>query len=262
MPVKTIYHPTREALSFGRLREKVRSPRLRLKNYLMRALPTPPDTIDYTAKAAVSLHDILGNDIAGNCTIAAALHINEAVLANAGQDVGPEFNATAAKSIYFRLTGGQDSGLESVDVLNQWQNAGLFPNGTHKIAGYVAINPLDEEEIKTAIWLFENLYFGCELPDNWIDPVPQEGFSWNLGGNANPDNGHAFCGLGYDGGVIVNSWGMHGKISFAAIAYYCSAAQGGEVLTVLSLDALDKATGRAPNGFDWSQLTADLASFN
>ncbi len=42
----------------------------------------------------------------------------------------------------------------------------------HKIAGWMAVNAADPHEYRTALWLFENLYFGIELPDAWINPMP------------------------------------------------------------------------------------------
>ncbi len=37
-------------------------------------------------------------------------------------------------------------------------------------------------------------------------------------------------------------------------------ASHGEVYTVVSTDGINKASQKAPNGFDWSQLTADFDS--
>jgi len=39
-----------------------------------------------------------------------------------------------------------------------------------------------------------------------------------------------------------------------------SRASHGEVYTVVSQDGINKATQKAPNGFDWSQLIADFDS--
>jgi hypothetical protein len=53
---------------------------------------------------------------------------------------------------------------------------------------------------------------------------------------------------------------MIGMITPAAIAEYTSAQNGGEMYAVLSKEAIHRATGKAPNGFDFDQLDADLTS--
>ena len=51
----------------------------------------------------------------------------------------------------------------------------------------------------------------------------QPGFVWDVAGPANPDNGHCFVGVGYtDIGVVIDSWGMLGTITWAAIAAYAT----------------------------------------
>ena len=116
--------------------------------------------------------------------------------------------------------------------------------------------------MKTALWLMENLYFGVELPDKWINPMPAaSGFVWDVAGTADPSNGHCFVGVGYnEKGVQIDTWGMIGTITWAAVAEYASTVGSGELYTVLGPDGIAKASGKAPNGFDWSQLLADFDS--
>jgi hypothetical protein len=265
MLVKTFEHPTLDSIALGRNPLLVRRPTLHLKNYLLRALPAPPDDADYSVAAPEPLHDILGNNTNGCCTIAGAYHISQAILSSAGSLVNDKvFTTENCLSEYYRLTGGADTGLQEDDVLAYWQSVGLM--GTYKIAGKIAVNPKDEVEIKTALWLFENLYFGMFLPDSWVGPPPRgDGFTWALAGPPNPDNGHAFVGVGYRGGngagIKIDTWGMFGNMTFPAISFYCSSLNGGQLFSILSEDAIDRATGRAPNGFDFSQLKADLQAF-
>ena len=49
---------------------------------------------------------------------------------------------------------------------------------------------------------------------------------------------------------------------FSALGYYCNPAQGGQLFCVLSQEAIDVATSKAPNGFAASQLLADLQMFS
>lgn len=154
-----------------------------------------------------------------------------------------------------------DNGCDEVTALNYWQQNGA-PAGSHQIAGWLAVNAADPIEYRSALWLFENLYFGMELPDAWISPFPSaSAFVWDAAGAPDPNNGHCVVGVGYDAqGIQVDSWGMIGTVTDAAVAQYASEANGGALYTVLSLDAISKAQQKAPNGFDWSQLVADFDS--
>jgi hypothetical protein len=54
---------------------------------------------------------------------------------------------------------------------------------------------------------------------------------------------------------------MLGSMSDAAVAMYASPAASGELYTVLSDEIMIRATQKAPTGFDFEQLEADLAAF-
>ena len=72
---------------------------------------------------------------------------------------------------------------------------------------------------------------------------------------ADPEAGHAFCGVGYNSaGVIIDTWGMLGLMTWAAIAKY------GSVYAVLGQDAINRGSLLAPNGFNWTQLVSDFQS--
>ncbi len=264
--VKSIIHPvTGQSFKLGRRRPIARGSRLKLRNYLLKNFPIAPAAVDYSVKPAAFLAEILGNDTLGDCTAAGAFHIGGTLLANAGAAI--PFSQADAIKFYSATTGympgdeSTDQGGDETDVLNYWQSTGLLPNA-HKITGWVAVDGTNEDEVKAALWLFENLYFGVELPDAWVNPMPgSSGFVWNVAGNADPENGHCFAGVAYDElGVQIDTWGMIGTITWPAIAEYCSTALQGELYAVLGPDAIDKATAKAPNGFDTSQLLADLDS--
>jgi hypothetical protein len=122
--------------------------------------------------------------------------------------------------------------------LNYRENHGA-PVGSHKIAGCLAVNGNDATEVRTALWLFENLYFG-----------------WNC-----RTTEALRCRRGYTAqGVVIDSWGMTGLITDAAIAKYATTSANGALHTVVSQDGLNKAMQKAPAGFDWSQLVADFDS--
>ena len=267
MPIKTVQsHDRRHSFRLGRKRPVARGPRLSLKNYLMRSLPAPPATIDYADKAAQALAQVYGNDTLGDCVIAGIAHLVGVFTGGAGP--APDIYTQDQIIALYSAIGGYnpndpstDQGCDEQTALNYWQDKGA-PAGSHNIAGWVAVDSSDPVEYRAALWLFENLYFGIELPDAWINPIPNaSGFTWDAAGAADPNNGHCVVGIGYtQAGVTIATWGMTGLITDAAIKQYATHDAGGELYTVISQDALIKAVAKAPNGFDWSQLVADFDS--
>ena len=264
-PVRSFVQPgTGKTLKLGRHVPKVIYPHLHMHNYVKRTMPAPPASVNYSIAASSWLENILGNDDLGDCLDAAAFHIGGVLLANAGQpipfalsDVVKFYSATAG---YVPGDASTDLGGTWQQTLAYWQSTGLTP-GAHQIDGYVSVNPADIEECQTAMWLFENLAIGMSLPDDYVNPMPSaSGFIWDKAGPPNPQNGHAVCGIASTTttGVIIDSWGMKGLMTWAAIAKYCVPANGGELYTAFSRDAINNAMGVAPNGFDWTDLDADL----
>lgn len=260
--IKSVHSPHHQGpVKFGR-RPPTQRPKVHLKSYL-RALPTPPATSDYSARAGVVLSDVMLNDRLGDCVIAAGYHVVGLETGNAGNT----FHATQQQIVAdYSAIGGYDpnnsdatdQGCDIPTALRYWQTHGMA-NGT-KIIGAVAIDPADKVEIMLAMYLFENLYFGVALPDQWISPFPSgPGFKWDVAGPADPSNGHAFMGVGHDSiGVHIDSWGMLGVVTYAAIAKYCSAISGGELHALLTPDQLAKGVSKAPNGVDWQAIVSDF----
>ncbi len=250
----------------GRKRPIARCPRLSLRNYLTRRTPPPPAACDYTKAASTALANIYGNDTLGDCVIAGIAHLVGVLTANAGDQF--VFSNDQIVALYSAIGGyvpgdsSTDNGCDEQTALNYWENHGAPAGSTHKIAGWLAVDATDLTEVRTALWLFENLVFGIELPDAWINPMPSApGFTWDAAGDPDPNNGHCVVGVGYNAdGVVIDSWGMTGLVTNAAVSQYAGKAAGGELYTVVSQDGLNKATKKAPAGFDWSQLIADFDS--
>lgn len=236
-------------------------------------LPTPPDAISYALRATAPLSQMYLNDELGDCVIACMAHAVGVFTANAG---GPPdvYTNTQVIAMYSAISGydpnaklvdGEnptDNGCDERTAMAYWQAQGA-PAGSNKIAGWVSIDGSNITRVKTALWLFENLVFGVELPDKWIDPVPgKAGFLWDVAGPPDEDNGHCFLGVGYDQqGVIIDSWGILGKVTWQAVAKYATTSGSGELYAVLSPQVIVKAMAKAPNGFDWAALQADFAGF-
>jgi hypothetical protein len=259
--IKSVFAPhLGRDVKFGR-RRSFRGPRLSLKNYITGTLPPPPATSDYTPKALSALKNVYLNDSLGDCVIAAGYHYEATVTGNAGN----LFTATQAQIVNdYGAIGGYVAGDPSTDqgcdvqtALNYWLNRG-FANGT-KLVGHISVDPTNVSELQQAMFLFENLYFGVELPDSWINPFPSaDGFVWDKD-VPNPSNGHAFLGVGHDSnGIKIDSWGLFGTMTYKAIASLCSSSSGGDLDVLISTDMIAKGQTKAPNGVAWRDLILDF----
>ena len=254
-------------IKFGRHRPDPNSVKLRFRDYLKAALPTPPASVDYTSKATAALASIYLNDSLGDCVIAGGYHYLGGITGNA--DGGQPFVATNAQitSDYTAIGGyvpgnpSTDQGCDEQTALNYWQSNG-FANGV-KLNCWMAVDATNQVEVQQALYLFENLFFGVDLPDAWISPFPSSsGFTWGVAGAADQNNGHCFVGLGYDAtGIKIDSWGLLGTVTYQAVAQYAASANGGELYVLVSDAMLIKATAKAPNGLDWPTLAADADAF-
>ena len=262
MTLKTLHsqlHGT--TVKMGRKRPVAVGPHFRFCNYMRMTLPAAPATADYSAPAAAVLSDVMGNDQLGDCVIAGGYHVTGVESANAGA----MFHATQAQIIkdYSAIGGyvpgdaGTDQGCDEPTALNYWTQHG-FANGT-KLLGWLALDATNRNELMQALYLFENLFFGIELPDAWVSPYPSgNGFIWDAG-TPDPHNGHAVIGYGYDArGVLISSWGMTGVLTWAAIAALCTQQSGGAVYVLVTPDQLAKGQNKTPNGVAWTDLIVDF----
>lgn len=230
-------------------------------------LPAPPATCSYAPKAAGALKQMYLNDQLGDCVIAGIAHLVGVFSGNAGMPT-VQFTPAQITTLYSAIGGyvpgdsSTDNGCDERTAFAYWQQCGA-PAGSNKITGWVSIDGTDPVKVRQALWLFENLVFGVELPDAWIDPGPNgPGFVWDVAGAPDPDNGHCFVGVGYDQtGVTIDTWGMLGKITNPAIANYATAGGSGELYAVITPAVIARATAKAPNGYDWAQLQQDFEAF-
>ncbi len=231
-------------------------------------LPSPPASTNYygemDADGKAFLKNILGNDVSGSCTCAAAYHYNGGMIDLAGRSI--PFVSKNCTDLYKKLSGWNgveddpsDTGLDEHEVLRYWQATGIPDNNgaLHKIAGDMGVTPA---YAKVACWLFGGLYIAMSLPDAWVDPMPEaDGFVWDAAGDGNQDNGHAFLSYDFNAtGLLIDSWGMLGTMTWAAVNKYINAQQGGAMYAILTQDSVREATQLAPSGFNFAELQADL----
>lgn len=266
--IKTIQTPNHplgvKQVMFGRKRPPahLRTGYRTMARY-MAALPTPPVSFDYASLCATAEANILANDTLGDCTSAGAGHLIDIFTAGGGSPVS--ITAAEAIAFYSQSTGyvpgdpSTDQGGDEVTVLTSWQQKGYDGKGGHAIAGFVAVDPTNQAQLNAACYYLGGLYFGLELPDTYVNPFPSaNGFVWGTG-TPDPNNGHCIVGVGASPqGILINSWGLIGTLTYAAIAELCSDANGGQVFAVVSPEWVNKMKGDSPSGLDWAQLVADF----
>ncbi len=221
----------------------------------------PPPTCDYSPAAMSSLGNILGNADLGDCVIAMGYHAQGVFTGNAGQCFVPSMQQIiadyAAIGGYVPGNPATDNGCDETVAMKYWTDHG-FANGD-RLVGAILIPANDPNLVRQCIWLFENVGFGCELPDQAIHPMPHApGFTWDVAGAPNPDNGHAFLGYGYGPGAIkIDTWGLiPGMVTDGFVAKYATQSANGNLWAMLSRMMLVAAQQKAPNGADWATIVS------
>jgi len=233
------------ALKLGRL-PAVRPGALKdLDVYATGPLPTPPPTVE-VPKAP---YPIDGNATYGDCTMAAVAHYISAWNAEvAERDSVPSEEAIVSE--YFKLTGGEDSGLNENFVLSTWYNSGLFGE---KIAGYAPVNPKDLLQLHQSVAFYGGCYLGIECPESAQEQFSR-GEEWTYVEGSPILGGHAVVALGYGphGGLHVATWGGIAVLSASFLAHFLD-----EAWVVLPHQFVESKKDAL--GLDLAALQSDLA---
>ena len=237
---------------FGKHPPKLDYRTLRFKNYLTKAIAPPPPAYNVLtsvyAKLKVNDPSVLfpmdGNDTLGDCTCAALAHAITTYHGLVGNDdVMPK--ASVVK-LYTHLTGGPDTGLNELDVLNYWRKNKVTGD---KILAYVSVDPKNHGHVQQAIQMFGGVYLGFQVQQNAVQDFDAHK-PWTPGPLTN--DGHAVYAVAYDqNGVTVLTWGNTQQGTWA---WWDECVD--EAYAILPPQAAKP--GFAP-GFDFAQLQADLA---
>lgn len=223
---------------------------LRFKNYVKAGLAAPPSSFNVLTDVygklktndPTKLFPMDGNDQYGDCTIAALGH---AITIYEGK-VGKKhiMNTKEALKVYFHLSGGVDSGLNELDVLNYWRQTKV---STEKILAFASIDPKNHTHIQQAIQLLGGVYLGfqvqanCEQEFNARQP-------WTPGPLTR--DGHAVLAVAYDQKELtVLTWG---NTQQATWEWWDECVD--EAYAILP----QEATNPAYAGIDLAQLKQDL----
>ncbi len=228
---------------------------LHLANYLTNALK-PPARRRWSTK--VTNLGMMLNDSLGCCTIAAKGHLVQTWTANAGtQVIVPD---SAILKGYEQACGyvpgddSTDNGGNMIAVLNYFRQTGI---GGHKLFAYVALEPRNKTHIELGVDLLGGCDLGLALP---VSAQKQDVWSVPAGGPVGDGapgswGGHDVPIIDYGPvGPTCITWGKKKTMTWAFFYTYVDEAYG-----LLSTDWSD-GTRKAPNGFEFAALQADLAS--
>jgi hypothetical protein len=143
----------------------------------------------------------------GDCTIAAVAHADTVYHGLISKK--HIMTEKAVEKVYFHLSGGIDSGLVELDVLNYWRQHGI---GGNKIIAYVSIDRKNQTNIKQAIHLFGGVYLGFHVQQNCESDF-DAGKPWTPGRLTK--HAHAVYAVGYDSQQLtVLTWGNTQKATW------------------------------------------------
>src|SRR5262249_31163952 len=112
--------------------------------------------------------------------------------------------------LYEKLTGGPDTGLNELDVLNYWRK---HPAAGDTIRAYVSVHPKNHTHVEQAIELFGGVYLGFQVQENCIQEFEARQ-PWTPGKLT--QDGHAVFAVAYDQwGVTVLTWGNTQQATWA-----------------------------------------------
>lgn len=246
-------------VKLGKLAPKLDPRTLKFAKYATAELPAAPDTLDLSTKVAT--FPMLANDQFGDCTCAAAGHMEEVWTSFTTPYVPTDaealdfYWATANPPVKPCPPGGDgDTGRVELDVLKVWKGSG-FGDEKRKISAFASVNVKNVTEVKQGAWLFGGLYIGVALPVSaqtqkvW-DVVADAGAN----GEAGSWGGHAINVVAYDDKTVtVVTWGALLQMTWAFWNEYVD-----EAYAILTSEWIE-ANGDSPTGFDLASLQSDLA---
>jgi hypothetical protein len=230
---------------------------LQMASYLDHTLlPPTPKAISWASKCAADFGMML-NDQIGDCTCATAGHMIQVWTANESAEITLTDDdiqrAYEEAGHYDPRDPTTDQGAVELDVLNYWRKTGI---GGHQIGAYAALEPdgIHARHVRNAIHLFGGVYSGFALP-----ATAQGQAIWSVVPHAGPDGdpgswgGHAVPLVAYDPHwVWCITWGKLQRMTWAFVGKYMD-----EAYACISADWV--SGGKAPSGFDYAALQADLA---
>jgi len=231
----------------------------KLANYIdTTALPKPPTFFGHEEAIGSNLWQMLGNDNYGDCVWAGAAH--ETMLWNKERNQSVTFNDKSVLSDYSAVTGfnpndpNSDQGTDMQEAASYRRKTGVLDaNGKrHKVAAYLAIKPGDLTEHYIAMYLFGAVGIGIEFPQSAMNQFNQ-GKAWSVVKGSPIEGGHYIPLVAHRSNLICVTWGRLEHMTLAFFEKY-----NDESIAYVSEEIL--TSGKSPEGFNLTQLKADLAA--
>jgi len=186
-----------------------------------------------------------GNDVEGSCTICGRAHALTLFHGFIGKKLIP--TAAQVHKRYRHLTGGEDTGLNMLDVLNDWRKS---PFDREILKAFAKLDPKNHGHVKQAIAYFGCVYLGFQCQQNVIKDF-DAGKTWTPGKLT--EDGHCVVAAGYDPDrVAMLTWGA---VQTGVWDWWDECVD--EAYVLLPSEATHK--GFAP-GFDFKTLQTDLSA--
>jgi len=249
--------------------------KLSLGDYLLPSLLPPLPSGDFGHQSLVTTWGMLGNGFdphnppyapngVGDCAIAGPYHAQQLWTAEGKRQFSVDTDCVLRT--YAEVTGYDpaqydpatdnnptDQGSNCQDVAQYWRTTGLTDaaGNVHKIDSYVAIEPGNWQELLYALYLFDGVGIGVNLPSQWMKATGA-GEPWDAVDEPDIEGGHFILGVGYvDGCLNVVTWGQQQLVTRAGYEQF-----NDETWIYLSKDKL--VNGKTLDGFDIHQLIADM----
>lgn len=257
--MKTVSSPVVGPIRFvprDLLRRKVRHGRQFCSPLYLRALaaqvPNPPLTFNWRVLGSgVKLPlPMYGNNIYGDCYYTAACHLTQLWTGNNGLEASFDVNAVVQR--YITLSRG-DNGLGDDQIIPEFEQGIVGPNGKYKIVDDMTINPADDASIKLAIWTFGGCFYTAALLNTWQQNM-NPGAVWDANGIADQRAGHAMVlsGVKPSGNYDTQTWGFDPSIELTPAGLKTSDP---EIVVCFSMLWFN-SQGYAPNGLHYNDAAA------
>lgn len=229
---------------------------LLLARYTAALPPVPAGPLGHYDVIAHDGWGLLGNDGAGDCVWAGGDH--EHMLWNAARGKTVTFTDANALGDYSACTGynpadpSTDRGTDMRNAMLYRKKTGLIDaNGKrHKIEAFTALAAGDANQIRQAVYLFSVAAVGIEFPASAMDQF-NAGKPWTVV-RSSIEDGHYVPVVGWDGTwFYCVTWGRLQPVAPAFLAKYMD-----EGFAPLAVD--QRKRGKTPEGFNYTQLKADL----
>jgi hypothetical protein len=217
-------------------------------------IAAPPEKVYWGYKVPADKWQMFGNDVAGDCVIAHALHMIMNWTAHTG--TMRTFTDQQALDLYTeltgydQLTGANDTGLVMSDFYNYWQTTGIYGD---KLLGFMSFNPAALNRMSQVIWACGAAGIGVRFPDSAMDQF-NANQAWSVVPGPTPVEGHAIpiFDFGRSGEECV-SWAKLQAILNAWLLANCD-----EAWAPVHASWFDMTTGMSPSHFNRDQVWADI----